>query len=264
MVACEASATGKFDPARRGLRHVNMRVAELLDATLFAAASSNPRACDATDSQSRAHLFCKLPLSPALHADVAAMPLSMVASVPHAAETRFWLGAPGNGAALPLVRAALNICARVVLTVAASPVLVRLPPRLCRAPTDSVTSLHFDLCHSVIAQVVGRKRVHLFSPDDSAYLYPFAVAEGAPRVSRVDLGAWLSADATERAAHANVAHTTAFTCVLDAGDVLYIPPCWWHHVEAVTANISVLAPFDMSAEEQRTIPRPWTSPGWGR
>lgn len=75
--------------------------------------------------------------------------------------------------------------------------------------------------------------------------------------------AWLSADAAELRKHANVALAKAYTCVLEPGDVLYIPPGWWHHIEATAANISVLAPFDMSVEEQRAMSRPWIEATWG-
>ena len=42
---------------------------------------------------------------------------------------------------------------------------------------------------------------------------------------------------------------TPYEIELHAGDVLYIPPFFWHHVESLTNCISVLIPFDMSPEE---------------
>jgi hypothetical protein len=168
-------------------------------------------------------LYCKLRLSEKLIGGLGKLPHGLVVAAGDALETRFWLGACGNE-----------------------------------------TTLHFDLCHSVIAQIVGRKRVLLFPPGASASLYPFRVVDGAPRVSRVDLGAWLRGDAAECARHPNVrACAGALECTLHAGDVLYVPPGWWHHVEALDGNISVLLPFDMSAGEQRAMHRPWTSASWG-
>jgi hypothetical protein len=56
----------------------------------------------------------------------------------------------------------------------------------------------------------------------------------------------------------------ALECTLTPGDVLYIPPCWWHLVEALEGNISVLLPFDLTVAEQRVMRRPWTEASWGR
>jgi hypothetical protein len=100
-------------------------------------------------------------------------------------------------------------------------------------------------------------------PSSNEHLYPHSVASGAPRASRVDLDAWNRADDREVALHPSVAHAQQYECLLCPGDVIYIPPAWWHHVEAIEANVSVLLPFDMSPSEQKTLPRPWTQPGWG-
>ena len=32
--------------------------------------------------------------------------------------------------------------------------------------------------------------------------------------------------------------------------MIYIPPSWWHHIEALDGNVSMLLPFDMSRAEQ--------------
>ena len=53
-------------------------------------------------------------------------------------------------------------------------------------------------------------------------------------------------------------------CEIGPGEALYIPPFWWHHVTALTANVSVLLPWDLSAAEQSAAARPWTQPGWGQ
>ena len=45
--------------------------------------------------------------------------------------------------------------------------------------------------------------------------------------------------------------------------MIYIPPSWWHHIEALDGNVSMLLPFDMSRAEQVALPRPWTMPDWG-
>ena len=140
--------------------------------------------------------------------------------------------------------------------------------RLWISSRGSVTPLHFDHCHSVICQIVGRKKLTCFAPCDSACLYPFSLADGNVRTSRVDLWAWRfgSAEARgqERHKHPNVASAMPLEQVLCPGDVAYIPPGWWHHVETLEeGSISVLLPFDLNGAEQRSMDRPWTRPGWG-
>ena len=104
------------------------------------------------------------------------------------------------------------------------------------------TPLHFDHCHSVIAQVVGEKRLLVFPPSESARLYPHSMADGNPRTSRVDLPTWLACDtsagAAERHHWPDVAGSYYYECVLRPGDVAYIPPHHWHHVTSLSASIS--------------------------
>lgn len=32
------------------------------------------------------------------------------------------------------------------------------------------------------------------------------------------------------------ANVTAYEVILEPGEILYVPPCWFHHVEATTAS----------------------------
>ena len=86
-----------------------------------------------------------------------------------------------------------------------------------------VTPLHFDLCHKVICQVAGRKRVTVLTPSSNAYVYPHEANSGAVRTSRVNLGAWNCGDPIERARHPEFGHAVQYQCVLAAGDAIYIP-----------------------------------------
>jgi hypothetical protein len=131
--------------------------------------------------------------------------------------------------------------------------------------SGNTTSLHFDLCHGLICQCVGKKRVTLFAPEDSQVLFPNAAGSNAPpRVSRMDLDAFQAGDAVQRSRFGAAARcSTGVECVLSQGEALYIPPYWWHHVVALSSNVSVLLPHDLSCAEQKSAVRPWTMPGWG-
>jgi hypothetical protein len=128
----------------------------------------------------------------------------------------------------------------------------------------NITPLHFDMCHAVISQVRGRKSALLVAPSDSHNVYPFSRASPqGPRCSRVDVVQWRSGNQQQLTRFERVSLVTFHTCVLDEGDLLYIPPFWWHAIEAVDSNISILTPFDMSKDEQRAAQRPWTMDTWG-
>ena len=54
---------------------------------------------------------------------------------------------------------------------------------------------------------------------------------------------------TYRQEYMQLDETSPREVFLEAGQMLYIPPGWWHTVENVTATIAVLLPFDMSGGE---------------
>ncbi len=96
-----------------------------------------------------------------------------------------------------------------------------------------ITPLHHDRADNFLVQILGTKRVTLFSPEETARLYPDE--GGARHVSRVnvfdpDLGRFpLYAEAVGR----------GLVAALNPGDMLFIPKRWWHAVETVSTSVSV-------------------------
>ena len=88
------------------------------------------------------------------------------------------------------------------------------------------TPLHYDLCHGLLAQVVGHKRALLAEPRALRQLYPNPEGHANPMASRVDLPRWLQGDPQQRQAFPRVATVDFQEAVLNPGDVLYIPPFW--------------------------------------
>lgn len=126
------------------------------------------------------------------------------------------------------------------------------------------SSFNFSSNHAVIIQIFGRKRICLFPPSQSRNLYPFSAQDGPPRTSRMDLGKLIRGCAEEESMFPLFASVTQqLHVVIDAGEMLYIPPHWWHFVAAVDDNASVLMPFDLSSTEQAQVNRQWTKPDWG-
>jgi hypothetical protein len=93
------------------------------------------------------------------------------------------------------------------------------------------TPAHFDEYSNIACTVAGRRRFTLFPPEQIGNLYvgPLDFAPtGAPismvTVSEPDFARFPKF--REALAHAMAAE-------LEAGDAIYIPPTWWHHVESL-------------------------------
>jgi hypothetical protein len=92
-------------------------------------------------------------------------------------------------------------------------------------PDGSLSRLHQDFqhTHACLAQISGRKRAILFSPEDSAFLYGGKVDPEHPDFARFEL----------------LRRATAYEGVLEPGDVLFIPADWWHWVRGLEKSITV-------------------------
>ncbi|MEQ9441443.1 MAG: cupin-like domain-containing protein [Cyclobacteriaceae bacterium] len=93
-----------------------------------------------------------------------------------------------------------------------------------------VSPLHFDTSHNFLVQIVGTKKITLFSPSDSKYLYRGS-RPGFFHVSEIDMS---QLDQYPLYKYAN-----AYPLTLRAGDILYIPLYWWHLVESIDMSVSV-------------------------
>lgn len=97
----------------------------------------------------------------------------------------------------------------------------------------TITPLHFDLPHNLVAQVYGRKRFILFSQDESRNLYRHSWLSSTPHLARVDL------EAPDYARYPRLQEARGFVCQMEPGDLLFIPSRFWHHANSTTASISV-------------------------
>ncbi len=89
------------------------------------------------------------------------------------------------------------------------------------------TPAHYDLSHNFYQQIRGHKRVTLFSPEDSPYLY---INPKVPLVSSVDVG---NPDLNK---FPNFAKATPIQFILGPGDSVFIPARWWHFIESTDDN----------------------------
>jgi hypothetical protein len=97
---------------------------------------------------------------------------------------------------------------------------------------------HFDVSENIAVVALGRRRVTLFPPAQTANLYvgPLDVTIAGQPVSMVDI----REPDLVRYPHYAEAMRYALQCELGPGDAIYMPTLWWHCVEALdTANILV-------------------------
>ncbi|KAF8945669.1 hypothetical protein BGZ47_002229 [Haplosporangium gracile] len=141
----------------------------------------------------------------------------------------------------------------------------------------ATTPLHYDRCHGILIQLVGRKRFVVFSHEDTHGLYPYDGISGPGHASKVrglghcfpvhsspleskDMDKEYQEHLEENMAEVQrrwpkIRNTTPWIVDLEPGDALYTPPGFWHEVTSVDHSISITVPWDMDANELQSIPR---------
>lgn len=99
-------------------------------------------------------------------------------------------------------------------------------------PKGTISPMHYDPKHNLLCQVFGHKKIILAAPDDSPYLYPHET-EMLKNTSRID------AENIDVAEFPLCLHAKFFHLNLYEGEMLYIPPRWWHYVRSLEKSFSV-------------------------
>ncbi|XP_063790121.1 HSPB1-associated protein 1 isoform X2 [Pseudophryne corroboree] len=112
------------------------------------------------------------------------------------------------------------------------------------------TPCHIDSygCNLVL-QVEGRKKWHLFPPEDTAYLYPTRIPyEESSVFSKVNV---VNPD-RNRYPLFSAAHPYVIT--LHPGQVLLVPRLWWHHVESIDdITVSVNSWIELDSDHEARV-----------
>jgi len=110
-------------------------------------------------------------------------------------------------------------------------------------PEGTVSPLHFDPQHNLLAQVVGYKLITMYSAEDSPSLYPSPTSM-LHNTSQVDV------ENPDLEKYPKFVDAKLVKCVLSPGEMLYIPPGVWHHIRSLSGSFSVSFWFGPSSAPQ--------------
>lgn len=99
-------------------------------------------------------------------------------------------------------------------------------------PKGTISPMHYDPKHNLLCQVFGYKRIILAAPADSVNLYPFD-GNLLSNTSQID------AENIDFGAFPLAKDVTFYELTLYRGEMLYIPPKWWHYIRSLSKSFSV-------------------------
>jgi len=105
------------------------------------------------------------------------------------------------------------------------------PPRFWLGPARTVTPLHCDYDDNIFAQIWGSKRVFLAPPHHDVFLY-------AREANPVLFGSPFDPEAPDFEAFPLARQAAVIECVVNPGELLYVPAGWYHQVRALTFSLS--------------------------
>ena len=97
-----------------------------------------------------------------------------------------------------------------------------------------IAHCHYDGYHNFYAQLYGTKKFTLFKPTNWPGLYPYPFLHPSHAQVQVNLSNFEDIDGFPL-----VQKAEALEITLQPGDLLYMPPLWFHHVESMEVSISV-------------------------
>ncbi|KAJ1515614.1 Lysine-specific demethylase 8 [Coelomomyces lativittatus] len=106
-------------------------------------------------------------------------------------------------------------------------------------PPHTVTPFHHDgPLHNVFVQLQGSKRIFLIPPGYQKAMQPYPEDTCLRNTSQLDFD-FFEEDPSSILAWIQQEKIQGYECILEEGDVLYIPPRWWHYVKSLTISMSL-------------------------
>jgi hypothetical protein len=104
-------------------------------------------------------------------------------------------------------------------------------PKIWLGPAGTVTPLHCDYDDNLFAQIWGQKRFLLYPPHHAESLY-------LREANRVLFGSPFDPEAPDYDAFPLARQARQIECVVQPGEMLFLPAGWFHHVRAVALSLS--------------------------
>ena len=121
------------------------------------------------------------------------------------------------------------------------------PPRFWVGPAGTVTPLHCDYDDNIFAQIWGTKRIFLAPPHHDEFLYP-------SEANAILFGSPFDPEAPDFEKFPLARQATTIECIVNPGELLYVPAGWYHQVRALTFSLSAnrwarALPFALSGDQ---------------
>ena len=105
------------------------------------------------------------------------------------------------------------------------------PPRFWLGPAGTVTPLHCDYDDNIFAQIWGTKRIFLAPPHHDEFLYP-------NEANAILFGSPFNPEAPDFEKFPLARQAATIECIVNPGELLYVPAGWYHQVRALTFSLS--------------------------
>jgi hypothetical protein len=105
------------------------------------------------------------------------------------------------------------------------------PPRFWLGPAGTVTPLHCDYDDNIFAQIWGSKRIFLSPPHHDEFLY-------ASEANAILFGSPFNPEAPDFEKFPLARQASMIECIVNPGELLYVPAGWYHQVRALTFSLS--------------------------
>lgn len=105
------------------------------------------------------------------------------------------------------------------------------PPRFWLGPSGTVTPLHCDYDDNIFAQIWGVKRIFLSPPHHDEFLY-------AREANAVLFGSPFDPESPDFEKFPLARQAAMIECIMQPGELLYVPAGWYHQVRALTFSLS--------------------------